>query len=132
MFGHANIFKLLTCVRLIPLKKKKDKQDVRPIGVPEPLYKILGLLWLDKTEPATKKLLRGIQFGGNFAAGAEALARLFQIEIETSPHGEILKLDLRNFFNELCRRVIVEGAELADPLFALYVGGLYGELTTCV
>ena len=67
-----------------------------------------------------------------FAAGAEALARLIQIEIETSPHGEILKLDLRNFFNELCRRVIVEGAELADPLFALYVGGLYGELTTCV
>ena len=64
MFGHANIFKLFTCVRLILLKKKKDRNDVRPIGVPEPLYKILGLLWLDKTDPAAKKLLRGIQFGG--------------------------------------------------------------------
>ena len=96
------------------------------------MYKILGLLWLDKTDPAAKKLLRGIQFGGNFVAGAEALARLFQIEIETSPHGEILKLDLRNFFNELCRGMIVDGAELADPLFALYVAGLYGEETTYV
>ena len=82
--------------------------------------------------PLLKKLLRGIQFGGNFAAGAEALARLFQIEIATSPHGEILKLDLRNFFNELCRGMIVDGAELADPLFALYVAGLYGEETTYV
>ena len=115
MVGHANIFKLLTCARLIPLKKKKDRNDVKPIGVPEPLYKILGLLWLDKTDPAAKKLLRGIQFGGNFAAGAEALARLFQMEIETFRHGEILKLDLRNFFNELCRGMIADGAELADP-----------------
>ena len=28
--------------------------------------------------------------------------------------------------------MIVDGAELADPLFALYVAGLYGEETTYV
>ena len=54
------------------------------------------------------------------------------MEIETFRHGEILKLDLRNFLNEPCRGMIVDGAELADPLFALYGAGLYGEETTYV
>ena len=117
---------------MIPLKKKLDKNDIRPIGVPEPLYKVIGLLWLDKTDANTKRLLRGIQFGGNFAAGAEALARLFQLEIDKLPHGTIMKLDLRNFFNTLCRQMIVDGAALVDPHFAQYVAGLYAGKTTYV
>ena len=39
---------------------------------------------------------------------------------------------LSNFFSELCRGMIVDGAELAEQLFAVYVAGLYGEETTCV
>ena len=132
MSGHAHLFELFSCVRLIPLKKKLDKNDIRPIGVPEPLYKVIGLLWLDKTDANTKRLLRGIQFGGNFAAGAEALARLFQLEIDKLPHGTIMKLDLRNFFNTLCRQMIVDGAALVDPHFAQYVAGLYAGKTTYV
>ena len=93
---------------------------------------MIGLLWLDKTDATTKRLLRGIQFGGNSAAGAEALARLFQLEIDNLPHGTIMKLDLRNSSNALCRQMSVDGAALVDPLFEQYVAGVYAGKTTYV
>ena len=44
---------LSAVVRLVPLRKKKG--GIRPIGVGEPLTKVLGHLWTDEGQDSANK-----------------------------------------------------------------------------
>ena len=97
---------------------------MRPIGVTEPLFKVIGLCWLHKLKDAALKLFAGHQFGMS-SAGAEAISRLFQLDLEDVMHGILEKEDSINFFNSLERVAIVDGASLLGPEFASYTAGVY-------
>ena len=96
---------------------------MRPIGVTEPLFKVIGLCWLHKLKDAALKLFAGHQFGMS-SAGAEAISRLFQLDLEDVMHGILEKEDSINFFNSLERVAIVDGASLLGPEF---LGNFFGH-----
>ena len=62
--GHSSLLKCFSLVRLVPLLKKEGKNDVRPIGVTEPLFKVIGLCMLSKVKDRALELFAGHQ--GNF------------------------------------------------------------------
>ena len=89
-----------------------------------------SITWIRNIKERITELCHGHQYGGLFSAGAEALARAFQLEAEDSPHGVLTKLDSKNFFNSIKRTALVDGAALVSPEFAAFVAGFYESETT--
>ena len=79
--SRSSLLECFSLVRIIPLLKKVGEDSVRPIGVTEPLFEVIGLCWLHKLKDKALKLFCGHQFGMS-SAGAEALSRAFQMDIE--------------------------------------------------
>ena len=76
-----------------------------------------------------RKILRPFQYGCFFKSGGEACVRSFQYENDLFPES-LAKVDGRNFFNEIVRESLVDGASLISDEFAEYCAQELSEPTT--
>ena len=139
LFDVAHFFELLVnnrlqlyqefsaVVRLVPLRKKKG--GIRPIGIGEPFAKVEGHLWADEVDDSAKKILRPFQFGYRCPAGGEACVRSFQFENDLWPM-QLGEVDGINFFGEMERLAMVDGAALISPEYEQYAAGRLAQPTT--
>ena len=139
LFDVAHFFELLVnnrlqlyqefsaVVRLVPLRKKKG--GIRPIGIGEPFTKVEGHLWADEVDDSAKKILRPFQFGYRCPAGGEACVRSFQFENDLWPM-QLGEVDGINFFGEMERLAMVDGAALISPEYEQYTAGRLAQPTT--
>ena len=114
-------------VRLVPLRKKKG--GIRPIGIGEPFSKVEGHLWADEIDDSAQKVLRPFQFGYRCPAGGEACVRSFQFENDSWPM-QLGEVDGINFFGEMKRMAMVDGAALISPEYEQYTAGRLAQPTT--
>ena len=114
-------------MRLVPLRKKKG--GIRPIGIGEPFSKVEGHLWADEIDDSAQKVLRPFQFGYRCPAGGEACVRSFQFENDLWPM-QLGEVDGINFFGEMKRMAMVDGAALISPEYEQYTAGRLAQPTT--
>ena len=98
----------------------------RPIGVGEVLRRIAGRLAIEAATPHLRHLL---EHEGQLVLSTSGTARAFS-RVAAAHHGATptwtLQLDMRNAFNEVSRRAVLDAAPTSGPLAPL-VRTLYGS-----
>jgi ribonuclease HI len=87
----------------------KGGDSVRPLAVPEIIYKLAGLVCLESIADSIPSLFPRIQLGCGMAGGTEIAIHRTQLALETGGPGTVvLRLDFRNAFNERHRHIIAQ------------------------
>jgi ribonuclease HI len=100
---------LVTAAISVPIPKGADQ--VRPLAVPEVLYKVPTLLLLESVNHLSQVLFPKIQFACGVPNGMETAIHRTQIALERGGPGSdtiVLSLDARNAFNERQRTTMAE------------------------
>jgi ribonuclease HI len=111
-----------------------DIEAVRPLAVPESLYKLASLVCLESIAHALPTLFPRIQLGCGIKGGVEIAVHRTQLALETGGPGTVvLRTDFRNAFNERKRHIIAQALFSAPStskiwrFFALAYGGHDGS-----
>jgi hypothetical protein len=107
----------------ISVATDKGGDRVRPLAVPEILYKLAGLVVLESIEQHIPALFKSIQLGCGVKNGVEIAIHRTQLALELGRAGSdtvVLSLDFRNAFNERSRHIIAEALFAADPTSPLW------------
>ena len=118
-------YAVFTAVRCVALKKPTG--GVRPLGVGECLRK---LWWAEATDMMASTFRQAV-FPRQMAVGAPAAGQSIVMTVRTvlevHPEWGVVKLDIRNYFNEMSRARMME-VTAAVPGLRCLVPALYAEL----
>jgi len=111
----------------------KGVDQVRPLAVPEILYKLAGLVCLESIAHIMPDLFPKIQLGCGVKNGVEIAVHRTQLALEAGGQDTVvLRLDFRNAFNERKRHVIARAlfdAPLTSPIWRFFMMA-YGGVGT--
>jgi hypothetical protein len=114
---------LVALYKLDPAGNLKRRQadgrpDIRPIAVPETLYRICALCALRVLKPKIKELLASAQqLGVGVPAACESIATLVRLYLEDPDADDayVLLCDYSNAFNSICRASVLEAVAVHVP-----------------
>jgi hypothetical protein len=110
------------------LLPKKDGGGWRPIGIGEAWYRLAGRVAVDMEGSTVGAKLMPLQLGCGIQGGCEIAGRLGQIYIENSPDNHVvLSVDLKNAFNTMPRRLMLEGLLDYCPSLSKWFLWAYGS-----
>ena len=122
--GDAGRDCITSCVS-VPIAKPHSIDGVRPIAVPEVIYKIAGLVVLESIAHAIPDLFPTVQLGCGIRGGVEIAVHRTQLALERGGPGTVtLRLDFRNAFNERKRHLIAAAlarCESTSPLWRFFM-----------
>jgi hypothetical protein len=127
--GTAPCFHVLCATKLVPLIKTGG--GVRPIAVGEMFYRVAGKAILGVSR-VTNDLAR-FQFGVGANGGAEPMIAAVERGVQSlGGHGTVYSLDLKNAFNTIDRKCLVEGLRKHNPKLLRFAQWAYGRQTECL
>ena len=118
---YANLEAYTAC-RLIPLDKNPG---VRPIGVGEVLWRIIGKAILSVIKPEILSSAGNLQLCAGQAGGCEAAVHAMSDIFEEEETDALLLVDADNAFNSLNRRVLLHIIQYLCPPIAIYIRNCY-------
>ena len=114
----------LTACASVPIGKPHS-DGVRPLAVPETLYKLAGLLALESIKHVLPQLFPSIQYGCGVKGGPEIAVHCTQLALERGGPGTVvLRTDFKNAFNDRNRHVIARAlfaCKSTSPLWRFFV-----------
>ena len=102
-------------VQTVPLFKSSQQNTLRPVGVRNPLLKVWHREVITQNKEDLKQFLEPQQLACS-EAGAAKLVTCIRTLIEAKPEIIVIKLDLKNAFNENARRAIIDTLESEPSL----------------
>jgi hypothetical protein len=118
--------KLLTTSRSI-LIEKGNNGEYRPLGIGESWYRFLGRLVSRILSVEVGYKLEPLQLGCGISGGCEIAGRLGQVILDSHPDMCAIKLDIKNAFNSMPRKVMWKGIKEFSPNLAQWYMWAYGE-----
>ena len=121
--------------------KDSEQEAVRPLGLKNSLVKTFHKETMSQSKPEIREFLEPVQLGIS-VAGAALLTRSVSGVMHAFPDFICFRLDLKNAFNEMCRRAVLDileneeslkhlvtfAAAILSPVAALESGGkVWGE-----
>ena len=100
-----------------------NSNQVRPLAVPEILYKLAAMFVISSIEQHMSTLFPTIQLGCGIKNGVESALHRTQVALEAGGHGSdtvVLSLDFRNAFNERQRSTIAKALYAAPVTSRLW------------
>ena len=127
---------VLCASSLVPLKKGEDSAKVRPVAVGDFWRRLIGKTLL-KTEPM-RGAVRGLvpeQVGVGEPHACEMVgmglqAMVMRKILEGDRDFVVLQVDLRNAFNCISRKAVLEGAAKHAPSMSNWLQWCYGDKAT--
>ena len=128
-----SVISLITAAVSVAIPKPGGS-GVRPLAIPESLYKLASLIGLNSIQPAMPLLFPSIQYGCGIKGGVEIALHRAQLAVETGGSDVVvLRTDFKNAFNIRHRRIIAARL-FSSPststiwrFFALAYGGTEGS-----
>ncbi|MBA2721612.1 MAG: hypothetical protein H0U56_01695 [Methylibium sp.] len=104
---------------------KPHSDGVRPLAIPETLYKLAGLHALESIKHLMPELFPSIQLGCGVKGGPEIAVHRTQLALERGgPDTVVLRTDFKNAFNERSRHAIAKAlfaCKSTSPLWRFFV-----------
>ena len=97
-------------VQAVPLFKSEQQNTLRPVGVRNPLLKLWHRQVVIQNKQELKRYLEPQQIACT-EAGAAKLVMAVRKLVELKRNFVVLKLDLKNAFNDIARRTAIEALE---------------------
>ena len=113
-----------TACRLIALNKNPG---VRPIGVGEPVHRIIGKAILKVIKPDVLKVIGNLQLCAGQEAGAEAAVHAMRTLFQDELTDAALLVNASNAFNCLNQQVALRNFQCICPTLAIVATNLYRE-----
>jgi len=111
--------------RGVSIGTDKGPMQVRPLTMPESIYKLAALFCLNSMDYAIPTLFPRIQLGVGIKGGPEIAIHRTQLALERGGPGTVvLRTDFRNAFNERDRAIIaraLHGAPLTSGLWRFFM-----------
>lgn len=129
--GKCPVSEHWTSSRVIPLAKKGNALDIRPICIGDSVMRVLGRLVAAKYAAKMGAALAPLQFGIGVKGGTEAIVHACSVwaDIATSadlPYG-VLGIDFKNAFNSVSRKAVYDGVKTFCPELIPLLRWSYGE-----
>ncbi len=103
----AAIAIITSAISIAISKPGTDPHAIRPLAVPESLYKLAALVCLDAIKPIIPSLFPSIQLGCGISGGIEIALHRTQLALETGGGDTVvLRTDFKNAFNSRRRHLI--------------------------
>ncbi len=105
------------------LISKPEVGKLRPIGIGEAWYRLLGRCILKEIGGEVGELLAPIQMGCGVSGGSEIAARMSQVFLGAHSGHVLIKTDFKNAFNLTPRRLMLEGLQAFCPRLIPWFAG---------
>ena len=114
--------------RLVPLKTHSN--DVRPIGIGEVLWRIIGKCVIDIAKEDVQKAVGNLQVCAGQHAGVEAAIHALRELYDDKECEAVLLVDASNAFNTLNREAMMHNIGILCPTLTTFVQILIDNLHT--
>ena len=129
---HPELRPFLATQRGIPLKKKDG--GVRPVGILEVFARIASGVITRTHRRFFESMLHPHDFGSGASGGIEAAAHATQITLRQNVKHIVIKADVMNAFNEMCRQAVLDNVRSNPDLVHThgYINTVYGGASAVV
>jgi hypothetical protein len=117
--------KLLTTTRSILIEKGNG--EYRPLGIGETWYRFLARMVSKLISIEVGIKLEPLQLGCGISGGCEIAGRLGQVILDSNRDMCAIKLDIKNAFNSMPRKVMWKGIQEFSPDLSQWFMWAYGE-----
>ena len=129
--AHPLWFEFFSVVSLIALRKP-NKPRPRPIGSPEPVYRLSARSWVKEVGPKTSHVLGEAQFAIGTSSGCEVYANAVRFVAADDPSLVWDKYDVVNAFGSISRDAMLSQAAAFSPGLAQFAQRMYASTTQYV
>ena len=112
--------------------RKPNKPRPRPIGSPEPVYRLSARSWVKEVGPKTSHVLGEAQFAIGTSSGCEVYANAVRFVAADDPSLVWDKYDVVNAFGSISRDAMLSQAAAFSPGLAQFAQRMYASTTQYV
>ena len=121
------LYRFFAVVSLTALRKPKGRRGVRPVGAPDPLYRLSARAWMTEVKAEAAIRFAPEQFAIGVASGCEVYANAVRFAAQQDPDLVWDKHDSINAFNSIGREVMLSEAEGLCAGLARFARLMYGS-----
>lgn len=123
----SSVIALLTASRSVLIPKQNDPGSYRPLGIGESWYRVLGRIVMANLGERVGERLLPLQLAVGIKGGVEIAGRMCQMIFDHDPEYAVGGMDMKNAFNSMRRKPILEGIRRYCPSLVSFFRSVYGS-----